>query len=53
MKKIKLLVLSVIIFSSIIHIEQIIGEEKTQEIDPLEWFEISSGVSIGTNHVIE
>ncbi len=53
MKKIKLLVLSVILFSSIIHIEQIIGEEKTQELDPLEWFEISSGVTIGTNHVIE
>ena len=53
MKKIKLLVLSVILFSSIIHIEQIIGEEKTQEIDPLEWFEISSVSSIGTNHVIE
>ncbi|MCK5184709.1 MAG: hypothetical protein KAQ95_10410 [Candidatus Heimdallarchaeota archaeon] len=53
MKKIKLLMICTIIFCSIIHIEQVIGEEKTQELDPLEWFEISSGTSIGTNHVIE
>ena len=53
MKKIKLVMICTIIFCSIIHIEQVIGEEKTQELDPLEWFEISSGTSIGTNHVIE
>lgn len=53
MKKVKLLLVSLIIVSSFLNVKQIIGEEVTQELDPLEWFEISSVSSIGILHAVE
>lgn len=53
MKKVKFLLVGLIIASLFLNVKQIIGEEATQELDPLEWFEISSVSSIGLLHAVE